>query len=507
MAGDSLSRHLPKILPALLVALSEAIDTDDEKQVCFLKVSYNVYNLNRVFFKEFEYCQSVILSANDEQGARTIVDHLLESARNDSPVVRRAAALLLNVFCSQSKSSLSANVPQLLRGLILLLTDDDDKVLVLCWEALNAVTKSLESKEQIEYVSEVRNAIRYAASDLKNSPNAAKHNGQLPGFCLSKGISPILPIFREAILNGTPDQKDQAAQGLSEVIQLTSAEALKPSVVNIAGPLIRILGDRFAWNVKVAVLDTLSLLLAKVDIMLRPFIPQLQQTFLKSLNDGNRTVRLRAANALSHLIVVHTRCDPVFTDLHNAIKSGGSGDDNSVRETMLHALRLTIVPAGEKMSDPIRKAITTTVVQFLNSSDDVCRTTAGACLGALCKCLPDKELNTVVNDNLLDDDNTSDWVSRHGKSVALRIALKEAPSRLLKPNWIEKIAKTLTGYITSDRIPIVISGIKGSAYFFKEVLAVEGGIPQPLLSTFSRVSFNLTILFDVTFYFFKGNES
>lgn len=61
--------------------------------------------------------------------------------------------------------------------------------------------------------------------------------------------------------------KEQAAVGLGELINLTSAEALKPSVVNITGPLIRILGDRFTWNVKVAVLETLTLLLAKVGLI------------------------------------------------------------------------------------------------------------------------------------------------------------------------------------------------------------------------------------------------
>lgn len=93
-------------------------------------------------------------------------------------------------------------------------------------------------------------------------------NGQvlylLSCFVCQTGIQPILPIFREAVLNGEPELKEAAANGLSEVIRLTSSDALKPSVVHVTGPLIRILGDRFAWNVKVAVLDTLALLLAKV---------------------------------------------------------------------------------------------------------------------------------------------------------------------------------------------------------------------------------------------------
>lgn len=70
--------------------------------------------------------------------------------------------------------------------------------------------------------------------------------------------------------------------------------------------------------------------------MLKQFLPQLQTTFVKALNDPNRVVRLKSANALSHLILIHQRADPLFTELHNTIKNT---DDTSIRETTLHALR------------------------------------------------------------------------------------------------------------------------------------------------------------------------
>ena len=88
-------------------------------------------------------------------------------------------------------------------------------------------------------------------------------------------------FFRESILNGSPDLKEAAAHGLGEVIKLTSSDALKPSVVHITGPLIRILGDRFGANVKTAVLATLACLLEKAGVLLKPFFPQLQTTFVK----------------------------------------------------------------------------------------------------------------------------------------------------------------------------------------------------------------------------------
>lgn len=116
----------------------------------------------------------------------------------------------------------------------------------------------MDPKLQASYVSDIRQAVRYAVSDMKGS------SGLLPGFCLPKGIVPILPIFREAILNGDGDEKETASQGLGEVIKVASALALQPSVVTITGPLIRILGDRFSSNVKIAVLETLAILLEKV---------------------------------------------------------------------------------------------------------------------------------------------------------------------------------------------------------------------------------------------------
>ena len=90
------------------------------------------------------------------------------------------------------------------------------------------------------HVADVRQAVRFAVMELKdNNKGSPSADLLLPGFCLPKGIQPILPIFRESILNGAPELKEQASIGLGEVINLTDEEALKPSVVHITGPLIR----------------------------------------------------------------------------------------------------------------------------------------------------------------------------------------------------------------------------------------------------------------------------
>lgn len=69
-------------------------------------------------------------------------------------------------------------------------------------------------------------------------------------------------------------------------------------------------------------------ILSQVGAMLKQFLPQLQTTFLKSLNDSNRQVRIKAALALSNLVCVIARADPLFVELHSALKAA---DDPAIR--------------------------------------------------------------------------------------------------------------------------------------------------------------------------------
>ena len=91
-------------------------------------------------------------------------------------------------------------VPQLIRCLILMFTSEDQKTLQEAWNALLAVTKNLDPSDLMVYVSDVRQAVRFAVSDVNKSTGGGGRGGgevTIPGFCLAKGIQPVLPIFRE----------------------------------------------------------------------------------------------------------------------------------------------------------------------------------------------------------------------------------------------------------------------------------------------------------------------
>ena len=236
-------------------------------------------------------------------------------------------------------------------------------------------------------------------------------------------------------------------------------------------------------------LDTLSLLLEKVGNLLRPFVPQLQQTFLRSLTDGHKQVRLKGASGLRHLVSVQSKADPVFQELLTIVKN--SADDSSVRETGLYALRLVIGSGGEKMSDGLRRSILSTTTDLLKSPDDNCRIHAAACLGALCKWLSDDELAKVMKEYLVNSDFTTDWIPRHGSSISLRVALSIVPDRILRQEWSESVLRTLSSLLTSDRVPLVLSGLKGTAYLFKYSIDHDIELNNGLMVAFARVSSTL----------------
>lgn len=71
------------------------------------------------------------------------------------------------------------------------------------------------------------------------------------------------------------------------------------------------------------------------------------------------------------------------------------------RETLLQALRGVITPAGDKMTLPLRKQVYSTLLNLLSHPEDVTRSAAAGCLGALCKYLPPEMLATTLTDHLL----------------------------------------------------------------------------------------------------------
>uniref|UniRef100_A0A671S7H7 EIF-2-alpha kinase activator GCN1-like n=1 Tax=Sinocyclocheilus anshuiensis TaxID=1608454 RepID=A0A671S7H7_9TELE len=373
---------------------------------------------NKLGSEECLNCQTVVLSVEDEVGQRIIIEDLLEATRGADAGLRQASVTILHGYFSRTRLDYSAHTRRLLSGLMRLMNDPNPEVLNQSWDTINSITKKLDAGSQLSLIDDLHRDIRSAAADVKGQ--------HLPGFCL---------------------------------------------MVNITGPLIRILGDRFAWTVKTALLETLTLLLAKVGIALKPFLPQLQTTFLKALQDSSRAVRLRAAESLGQLVSIHSKVDPLFTEQLSAIHNA---EDSGVRETMLQALRFVIQGAGAKVDPSIRKNITTTLLGMLGHDEDATRMASAGCVGELCAFLSEEELKSVLQQHVLADVSGVDWMVRHGRSLALAIAVKSAPDQLCSEEYSSSVLEAVLSSATADRIPIACSGIRGMGYLMRHQLHTGG---------------------------------
>ena len=245
---------------------------------------------------------AVLTSVDEFDGLNTTMSVMLTLVKHEDHRKRAIADYHLATFFSTATVDYSRYNQDLIRVLLLSFSDSDTAVVKAAWTALTQLTSRLKKEEMESLVNSTRQTLLQVG--------VPGHN--LPGFGLPKGINAILPIFLQGLMNGNADQRTQSALAISDIIDRTSSDSLKPFVTQITGPLIRVISER-SVDVKCAILATLNQLLEKIPTFVKPFLPQLQRTFTKCLADpSSELLRSRAAKALGTLITLTPRIDPLI---------------------------------------------------------------------------------------------------------------------------------------------------------------------------------------------------
>ena len=268
----------------------------------------------------------------------------------------------------------------------------------------------------------------------------------------------MLPIYQRGILYGDASIREVSAAGLGELMTITSTKYLAgPFIIKVTGPLLRIVGDRNPSAVKIAIIKTLGLILSKGGPALRAFVPQFQTTFLKALSDPARQVRVEAIKALSLLMPLSTRVDPLIKELVST--SLGNGSVSSLESTTglvaiqtatLEALAIVVKFGGKKAKLPtsIPSALDAGK-EMLFHEDDGIRTGASKVIGAACALLDASTAEDVANDMLSSDESCS-AEEKHGKA-SLCLSLMASPaSKFLSPQQTDTMAKLIKSLMTEE---------------------------------------------------------
>ncbi|XP_042484650.1 protein ILITYHIA [Macadamia integrifolia] len=426
VAGPGLNFHLGTILPALLSAMG---DTDMDTQSLAKKAA-----------------ETVVLVI-DEEGVESLISELLKGVGDNQASIRRNSCYLVGYFFKNSNLYLVDEAPNMISTLIVLLSDSDSATVAAAWEALSRVVGSVPKELLPSYIKLVRDAV----STARDKERRKRKGGVVlvPGFCLPKALQPLLPIFLQGLISGSAELREQASQGLGELIEVTSEQTLKDFVVPITGPLIRIIGDRFPWQVKSAILSTLCIMITKGGIALKPFLPQLQTTFIKCLQDNARIVRSSAALALGKLSALSTRVDPLVSDLLSTLQAS----DGGVREAVLTALKGVLKHAGKSVNAPVRSRVYILLKDLINLDDDSARNSAARVLGTISEHMEDGELLDLLK-MLLSSYQSPIWSSRHGSVLTVSSMLRHSPSAISLSPVFPSVLDCLKNALKDDKFPV-----------------------------------------------------
>ncbi|XP_020529182.1 protein ILITYHIA [Amborella trichopoda] len=426
VAGPGLNFHLGTILPALLSGMG---DDDEEVQGLAKRAA------------------ETVVMVIDEDGIDPLISELLKGVGDSQASMRTGCAYLIGYLFKNSKLYLVDEAPNMISTLIVLLSDSDSLTVECAWEALGRVVGSLPKEVLPSHIKLVRDAI----STARDKERRKRKGGPvlIPGLCLPKALQPLLPIFLQGLISGSADLREQAAQGLGELIDVTGEKSLKEFVIPITGPLIRIIGDRFPWQVKSAILTTLVIIISKGGIALKPFLPQLQTTFIKCLQDSTRTVRSTAALALGKLSALSTRLDPLVNDLLSTLQAS----DGGVREAVLSALKGVFKHAGKSVSSAFRSRVHTLLKDLIQLDDDHVRNSAGRVLGIISQYMEDGELLELLQ-TLTELASTQNWYVRHGCIIAFASMFMHCPSAVCHSAAFPSVVDCLREALKDDKFPI-----------------------------------------------------
>jgi hypothetical protein len=258
----------------------------------------------------------------------------------------------------------------------------------------------------------------------------------VPGLCLPKGLAPVAQVYLQGVLAGrNADARESAAEGLREATLSTTTAAIKPHVIPITGPLIRVLGDKHPGSVKAAVLGALASLIDVGGIALKPFVPQLQTTFVKCLLDPTKAVRQRSAAALGRLVVLQPRVDALVNDLASSLEGSAldaatADDARGVRQATLRAVAGALAHAGANVKPPTVLAARDAALRLgRDAADDATRAAAALALAHAAAWLANDERGLTIE--TLGDAESGDADAREHRALSLSALARVRPELVL----------------------------------------------------------------------------
>ena len=282
VSGAQLNYHFSTLLPALCVELHSAAESVEK-----LEASVNAFMSGEGIIVEddteelasekerlnaIKECAGSVMGAVTTSGVNFLSSELGRQIEHDGDVRRRRwGCWLLEQFVRKSKAVFSDYLPVLFKYLLGRVAEFDKQLLQAVSDALLALSTCVPLEELSGHLDFIRSCVNSTASDARHRAgseelfNSVTGAFSLPLLTVSKSLEPFLTIALHALMNGSLQSRETAADVIAELAAMADPLVLKPYLIKTTGPLIRVVGDRFPSNVKAAILQVCQMICRAAD--------------------------------------------------------------------------------------------------------------------------------------------------------------------------------------------------------------------------------------------------
>jgi hypothetical protein len=173
---------------------------------------------------------------------------------------------------------------------------------------------SLDQEQCFEIIKVVNKYLEECIK-INKKGKAAWH---LNVFAVEGGLEPFINVMVQSLVFGPVDVFEEALQTYEYALDHTPKEALDHYVMKLVGPLIRVSFYKYETDLKQLIIKNI-LKFDEKGVSLLNFLPQLQTTFMRLINDynGDKSYIKDVAKGLNMVIKYVVKKDSIYNDIFN----------------------------------------------------------------------------------------------------------------------------------------------------------------------------------------------
>ena len=230
---------------------------------------------------------------------------------------------LIKQYCDRTNQDITEIMDDLVKITISLLYFDNKYIVENVGYILKKLVEITEKSSKIDII------IESFLININELEHKLSYNEDEANKILSNKFKIMMDQILFTIQNGLlyGDKKSLSCELVNVIINHSTRENLKPYIMKIIGPIIRILSEKISPEIKEKLMDNSKILIMKSKEDIKGISPQLQSVFLKTLTDisniSNTSERyqIKAGENIIRLLQYYPRADVTANDLLKSIQN------------------------------------------------------------------------------------------------------------------------------------------------------------------------------------------